>query len=183
MGEPIHIAITRRVRKEHAGEFQAALAEFARRSLSEPGTVGVHCMHPAPGSDSAEFGILRSFASAADRDAFYESPLYKEWLERIKPMIEGDPAYRRLDGLEAWFYNPQSPLPPPKWKMALVTWFAVVMLLLLLNPLFALLFHSFPYVAQVFAGNAILVPILTWIVMPALTRLLAGWLFTKPART
>jgi len=32
-----------------------------------------------------------------------------------------------------------------------------------------------------FAGNAILVPILTWIVMPALTRLLAGWLFTKPA--
>ena len=31
-------------------------------------------MHPPPGSGSTEYGILRSFASAAERDAFYAAP-------------------------------------------------------------------------------------------------------------
>jgi uncharacterized protein len=75
LSETIHIAISRRVRKTHIAQFEGALAEFANRSLAEPGMRGVHCLHPPPGSVSTEYGILRSFASTADRDAFYQSPL------------------------------------------------------------------------------------------------------------
>ena len=81
MGDPIHIAITRRVRKERVADFERALADFASRSLAEPGTRGVHCLHPPPGSDSREYGIMRSFASAEDRQAFYEI-LYLQGLAR-----------------------------------------------------------------------------------------------------
>ena len=42
MSEPIHIAVTRRVKKSHIAEFERALAEFASRSLAEPGARGVH---------------------------------------------------------------------------------------------------------------------------------------------
>ncbi|WP_437538956.1 hypothetical protein WME79_22820 [Sorangium sp. So ce726] len=35
MSRTIHVAITRRVRKEHAEAFERGLAEFARRSLDE----------------------------------------------------------------------------------------------------------------------------------------------------
>jgi antibiotic biosynthesis monooxygenase (ABM) superfamily enzyme len=112
MGEPIHIAITRRVRKSHVAQFERALADFASRSLAEPGTRGVHCLHPPPGSGSTEYGIMRSFASTADRDEFYQTPLYQEWLARIEPMVEGEPTYRQLDGLEAWFRNPKGTMPP-----------------------------------------------------------------------
>jgi uncharacterized protein len=103
MSEPIHIAVTRRVKKSHIAEFERALAEFASRSLAEPGARGVHCLHPPPGSESMEYGIMRSFASTADRDAFYQTPLYRKWLTRIAPMVEGEATYRQLEGLEHGF--------------------------------------------------------------------------------
>jgi hypothetical protein len=71
-----------------------------------------------------EYGIMRSFASTADRDAFYQTPLYRERLTRIEPMVEGEATYRQLEGLEAWFRSPHAPM-PPRWKMALLTWIAV----------------------------------------------------------
>jgi uncharacterized protein len=80
--EPIHIAITLRVRKSHVAEFERALEDFASRSFAEPGARGVQCLYPRPGSASTEYGILRSFASTADRDAFYGSAFFKDWLAR-----------------------------------------------------------------------------------------------------
>src|SRR5690242_15428599 len=124
MAETVHIAVIRRVQKAHVASFERALADFASRSLAEPGARGVHCIYPPPGSGSNEYGILRSFASTADRDAFYERDLYKKWLAEIEPMVEGAPTYRRWEGLEAWFRDPHNP-PPPRWKMALLTWVAV----------------------------------------------------------
>jgi uncharacterized protein len=124
MDEPIHIAITLRVRKPHVAEFERALADFARRSLAEPGARGVQCLYPPPGSASSDYGNMRGFASAADRDAFYRTALFKDWLARIEPMVEGESTRRQLDGLEAWFRNGAEPM-PPRWKMALLTWIAV----------------------------------------------------------
>ena len=69
--------MTRRVRKTHIAQFEHALAHFASRSLAEPGARGVHCLHPPPGSGSTEYGIMRSFASAADRDALYQTPFIR----------------------------------------------------------------------------------------------------------
>ncbi|MDI1444324.1 antibiotic biosynthesis monooxygenase [Polyangium sp. 6x1] len=176
MAETIHIAIVRRVKKTHIEAFERALTEFASRSLAEPGARGVHCLYPPPGSDSTEYGILRSFASAADRDAFYETPLYKEWLARIAPMVEGEPTYRRLEGLEAWFRDTAEPM-PPRWKMALLTWIAVwpvsmivpALLLPLLGPKFPQLLAS-----GVIAGG--IVAVLTWGAMPLLVKLAHPWL-------
>jgi antibiotic biosynthesis monooxygenase (ABM) superfamily enzyme len=86
MSEPIHIAITRRVSPAHVAEFERALSEFASQSLAEPGMRGVHVLYPPSGSTSLEYGIMRSFASDADRDAFYASPLYTTWLQKIEPI-------------------------------------------------------------------------------------------------
>ena len=63
---------------------------------------------PPPGSTSSEFGILRTFANEQERDAFYASPLFQAWKERIAPLTEGEPQYRQLHGLEAWFRSPQA---------------------------------------------------------------------------
>ena len=115
MDEPIHIAITLRVRKAHLAEFERALADFARQSLAEPGARGVYCLYPPSDSASTEYGLMRSFANAADRDAFYDSLLFKDWLARIEPMVEGKSARRQLSGLEAWFRDDGEAM-PPRWN-------------------------------------------------------------------
>ncbi|HEY5895552.1 MAG TPA: antibiotic biosynthesis monooxygenase [Chthoniobacterales bacterium] len=176
MEEPIHIAITRRVRKTHIAEFERALADFASRSLAEPGARGVHCLHPPPGSGSTEYGILRTFASVADRDAFYETALYKDWLVRIEPMVEGEASYRRLDGLEAWFREPHGAM-PPRWKMALLTWIAVWPVSMIVPAILVPLLG--PNISKILTSGVVsagIVIVLTWVAMPLLVKVAHSWL-------
>jgi antibiotic biosynthesis monooxygenase (ABM) superfamily enzyme len=59
---PIHIAITRRVRPGREAEFQQALREFLQTSFAHGGVQGASMLTPPPGSDTREYGILRTFA-------------------------------------------------------------------------------------------------------------------------
>ena len=99
---PIHIAITRRVRAGREAEFQEALREFFQTSFAHGGVLGATMIVPPPGSDSREFGILRTFADEKERDAFYASPIFKAWEEKCAPLTEsGSWTQRPLHGLEA----------------------------------------------------------------------------------
>jgi antibiotic biosynthesis monooxygenase (ABM) superfamily enzyme len=176
MDEPIHIAITLRVRRSHVAEFERALTDFARRSLAEPGARGVHCIYPPPGSASTEYGLMRSVASAADRDAFYETILFKDWLARIEPMVEGKSTRRQLSGLEAWFRDGGEPM-PPRWKMALLTWPAVWLVSMLVRAVVApTLGPKLPQVLESGVVTAGVVVILAWIAMPFLVKIARPWL-------
>jgi uncharacterized protein len=176
MDEPIHIAITVRVRKTQVAEFERALTDFVSRSLAEPGARGVQCLYPPPGSASSEYGLIRSFASAADRDAFYKSALFKDWLAHIEPMVEGSSTRRELSGLEAWFRDGDGPM-PPRWKMALLTWPAVWLASTLMRTIVApALGPNVPQVVEAGFITAGVVVMLTWVVMPFLVRIARPWL-------
>ena len=60
-----------------------------------------------PGTDGREIGILRTFADEAERDAFYNSELFRDW-EAYASTITEEPVYRQFNGLEAWFRSPTS---------------------------------------------------------------------------
>jgi antibiotic biosynthesis monooxygenase (ABM) superfamily enzyme len=174
MDEPIHIAITVRVRKAQVAEFERALTDFVSRSLAEPGARGVQCLYPPPGSASTEYGLVRSFASAADRDAFCWSAFFKDWLARIEPMVEGRSTCRELRGLEAWFRDEHM---PPRWKIALLTWPAVWLASTLMRTIVApALGPNIPQVVEAGFITAGVVIILTWVVMPFLVRIARPWL-------
>ena len=50
--------------------------------------------------------------------------MFKAWEARARTLTEGEPVYRQLHGLEAWFRSPQTP--PPRWKMAVATLLGVL---------------------------------------------------------
>ena len=132
-------------------------------------------MVPPPGSSSSEFGILRTFASARERDAFYDSSMFKTWAAKVAPLTEEDWTYRELSGMEAWFRSPQQP--PARWKMALLTWLAVwpatVLVRTLLQPLLGPVLPSVLFAGAVAAG---VVAILTWVAMPLVVKAARSWL-------
>lgn len=176
MNEPIHVAITRRVKPGCEAEFKEALHEFIRASLSHKGVMGAGMLVPPPDSEIREYGILRTFRNERERDAFYESPIFKDWESRVKPWVEGKPLYRKLHGLEAWFRNPSQPN-PPEWKMAFLTFVAVwpvsMAVPALLNPLLGQRVPNVIFAGAVAAG---IVLVLTWVAMPVLVKLAGHWL-------
>ena len=177
MNEPIHIAITRRVKPGCEADFQKALQEFFKTSFAHIGVHGASMLVPPPGSPSPEFGILRSFANAQERDAFYASPMFKTWEDQIKPLTEGDPVHRELTGLEAWFRSPQNP--PPRWKMAVATYLGVVPVIMGLSLTIGPVVRSWNFILNNLVFNACVVALLTWVVMPLITRILHRWLHSK----
>jgi antibiotic biosynthesis monooxygenase (ABM) superfamily enzyme len=170
----IHVAITRRVRPGCEAEFQEALRDFFRASLAETGVLGVHMLTPPPNSGLREYGILRTFASESEREAFYRSPLFAAWQARVAPLVEGEPEYRELSGLEAWFRAGRSL--PPRWKMAVATLLGVYPTSVALSMTLGEVLRAWPLLVAHLVFSVVMVALLTWVVMPAVTRVLRGWL-------
>ena len=179
--QPIHVAITRRIKPGREQEFQTALKEFFARSLAESGVHGAAMLVPPPGSNSMEYGIIRSFASAAERDAFYASPLYFEWKKRVAPLSESEPEARELHGLEA-FFRGNSPAPPPRWKMAIVTYIGVEIVTISLAFTLGRATRSWNFFIANPIQNICVVGLLTWVVMPIVTKALSPWLRNKKGK-
>jgi uncharacterized protein len=178
MDKPIHIAVIRRVRPGREAEFQQALREFIQESFAHGGVLGAGMFVPLPGSDSREYGVLRSFRNEQEREDFYKSPLFKAWQERVKTLTEGEPVYRKLHGLEAWFRNPAQPN-PPLWKMALVTYIGVDVVTTLLFWIIGPLIQNWTFLIRNSVFNIVVVACLTWIAMPLLVRAFNSWLQPK----
>jgi uncharacterized protein len=72
------------------------------------------------------------------------------------------------------------PAGPPRYKLAVLTWAAaygvITVLLALLGPAIA----SWPLVLRTLVLSVTMVMALTWVIMPRLTRLFAGWLHAQP---
>jgi len=172
--DSIHVAVTRQVKPGCEEEFEHALREFARESLREPGTTGVHLIEPVPGANGCEYGILRSFDSEDASRRFYHSEIFRQWQKRAEPLVVGDSAVRRLHGLEAFFRELNHA--PPRWKMAIVTWLGVFPTVLLWSSALPQFLGGLPQLIIVAIVNVFVVVTLTWAVMPLLTQLFAQWL-------
>lgn len=168
----IHVAITRKVIPGKEEEFKKALRDFLGESFLYDGVYGASMITSLPGADSNEIGILRTFKDEAERDAFYKSNLFKEWDAYASTLTE-KPVYRQLTGLEAWF---RSPLPPPRWKMAIATLGGVFPTSLFLSLTIGPLVRSFPVFLRLFIIATLMVGLLTWVVMPLVIKIFKGWL-------
>jgi len=180
MNEPVHVAIVRTVKPGCEAAFERALHEFVQKSLSLPGQMGVQIIRPAPGSNSRQYGVIRRFADQEALTAFRASPEYLEWNELAVDLTEGDGRAEELCGLESWFTLPGQPLRPlPQWKMAIATYLGVVPVIMFLSLTLGRLIQNWNFILNNIVFNAFVVALLTWVVMPLITRALHGWLQTK----
>ena len=169
---PIHVAITRKVLPGKEEEFKQALRRFLGESFLHGGVQGAGMITSLPGSDSREIGILRTFADEAERDAFYDSQLFRDW-EAYASTLTEEPSYRQLTGLEAWF---RSPVPPPRWKMAVATLCGVFPTSLFLSLTLGRVIQPLPMMLRVAIIATCMVGLLTWVVMPQVIKILKPWL-------
>jgi antibiotic biosynthesis monooxygenase (ABM) superfamily enzyme len=178
--EGYHVAITRRVRRGHEDQFVAALREFIRESLAVPGVGGALLIAPHAAGDERTYGILRTFDNEAASEQFYSSELFRTWEARVAPMVEGEYSKSKLEGLAPFFYGVRGG-PPPKWKMAVVTWLGVFPAVVLWSTVLHAALTGLPALLMTALVSAFVVATLAWFAMPLLTRVLGKWLRSKSA--
>ena len=180
----ITISITRTVKPGREAEFERALHDFVQRSFSLPGQLGVHIMRPAPGSSSREYGIVRKFSNRAALVAFRTSAEYLAWNQLAVELTEGKGRTEELCGLESWFTATGAPLLAlPRWKMAIATFLGVFPVATVLSLTLGPAIKSWHFLLSHALFNACVVILLTWVVMPLVTRVLHNWLQDPKRKT
>lgn len=174
---PVTMSVTRRVRAGREGEFEAWAAGLSAEAGRFPGHLGVGVIRPAR-VGPREYTVVVRFSDFASFRAWQDSPQRAAWLARSRDLLEGEPRESVTGGLEFWFTPPESPVlrQPPRWKMALLTVVALYPLNLLLNLLLAPHLTGWPLAGRLLLLAVLVVGLMTYAVMPWVTRIFAGWL-------
>ncbi len=180
---PVSTQVVRRIKAGQEEAFERTLKEFFVKVKPIPGQLSVNVVKPGPGS--RDWGILRTFASEEHRDQFFASEIFRDYEQFVSQFVEGEGQVEHLCGLETWFTPPGAVamVPPPRWKMAIVTFFGVYFTSTLVGLLLGPSLRNLPHWLSSAVAVAITVVCLTWLVMPNLSRLLRRWLSPEPAQS
>jgi uncharacterized protein len=117
--------------------------------------------------------VVFAFDSRRDLDAWLHSDERTEVLRLIEPLIEGDRTLNVVGGFAGWFSTDRA---PQRWKQAVAVLIVLFPTTLGLGLLQRSLAPDMPWMAALFVSNVAGVALLTWLLMPLVTRWLAAWL-------
>ena len=171
--------IRHEVRPGHDADYEAWVADVLPIAESFPGHHGVAIIRPPEGS--RVYTIVLHFDTLEHLRGWLESEVRRRLLDKVQPFLTHAPGEVEIKaGLEFW-------LSPPGQKHAR----PYTQFLLILSALYPLslgmawlaqpLFAAVPALAlaplRAFILAASIVAVMTWIVMPRYTRLVAAWLY------
>lgn len=168
------------VRPEREQGYEAWFHGIAADARKFKGHLGVSTIRPQDHSHP-EYVVILKFDCYGNLKTWLESDVRHEWIERLQPLIEQPESIQTLTGLETWFSLRNQPLkaPPPRYKMALVTWMGVFVTLTVVSRLLAPILSNLPILLNQLITTGLVVALLTYLIMPRLTRLFKRWLYPK----
>jgi hypothetical protein len=173
----VTVTVARRVAAGREQEFTRWYDGIIGCAARFPGFLGAGILRPH--ETGHDWHVVYRFA---DDDALHRweaSPERADWLRRAEAFAE-ETGVQRVSGLETWFSLPGRTAPaPPKWKMAAVTIVAIIPLVLLMNVLVLPLLDGWPLIGRTLVFSLTLTGLMTWVVMPRLSRLFRRFLYGR----
>lgn len=192
MSEPITVSIRREVDPERITEATAWVQTGLNLAAKYPGFLGSGWVRA--GEDSQVWHMLYRFANEESLVAWETSGEREWWLSMGEGFVRSERSKRRT-GIEGWFDEPTTgtitvPVAdgttttvaigtaPPRWKQAVSIWLGFyplnVAFTYALSPVPG--WDALPIWLRVLAMTLVLTPIMTYWVLPWVTRMLRGWL-------
>ena len=175
---PVTAVAARRVKRGREREFEEWVSGILAAAKEFPGYLGSEVLRPSDSEDDDEYRVVFRFDHASNLHAWEESEERQRLLREAEPLIHEERVHV-LTGLETWFTLPSKPgePAPPRYKMALVTWLAVFPLITAILLLFGPLLSLLPMLLRTLVLTGVMVTLMTYIVMPRMTRLFSFWLY------
>ena len=183
---PVTVSFTRRADPGHATEMVAWIRSGLLLAEGFPGFLGGGWVRTRGGSD--EWHMLARFDSPDSLAGWEASPERRWWLGSAQGLAEMTRAERRT-GIEGWFDTPEQveavgPVQagPPRWKQATTIWLAFFPLNLLATVTLGALIADWPVVPRTAVLTLVLTPLMVYLILPRITRLLGWWLHGRRFR-
>jgi uncharacterized protein len=175
------LVLTRRARPGHEAPFEDVLRRISGYARGFPGHQGVTIVRPPAGA-TAPYTILAHFDDRAAADAWLADAGRARLVAEAGLHADDGLDVRTLSGLEGWVRQSGQPVivPPPRWKVAVATWVGILPVLEIIFFVFVPYLAPLPPALRPVVLSAVMIPVMTYGVMPAVTRLLRPFLY--PAR-
>ncbi|WP_309229821.1 MULTISPECIES: antibiotic biosynthesis monooxygenase [unclassified Blastococcus] len=175
-GRPVTVTVARVVPSDRRAAFERWADDVLQVAAGFPGNLGASLLLPGP--DSAEYHLVYRFADDEALAAWEGSAERRAALARAEELAP-EVRYARVDGLENFL--PRSAPAGPRWRLTLVTIAAVFAITSLFQLLVTPHLGGWPVEVRLLLSATVVVLLLGHVAMPALTRLLGGWL--RPAES
>lgn len=128
---------------------------------------------------ATEYAIILRFDSYSNLSSWNNSQERKDLIESSKHLYAEVKPELALTGLDFWFVGKHNAEHPVKWKMMLVTVIIIFALLKVLMPFLGkvLGYLELPEFLNTLLSIMVMVALMTYLLMPAINRLLYRWLF------
>jgi uncharacterized protein len=180
---PITVSITRRVPPERAKEAQAWLRSGQDLAQAWPGYLGSGWVRSGP--DRREWHMLYRFEDAGSLAAWEASSERAWWLASAVGIAEHARTERRT-GIEGWFDDPRdvsiaaaAPPAPPRWKQMVSIFVAFYPLSLVVQLALGPVLAPLDLWLRVLATVVVATPVMTYLLLPLVTRALRPWLLRR----
>jgi antibiotic biosynthesis monooxygenase (ABM) superfamily enzyme len=180
---PVTIIVTRKAKKGKISEFEEWMDGITHEAMKFEGHMGANIIRPADPSNP-EYVIIFRFNTYENLTKWEKSETRKKWIDKGKDVTEGEAKVEKQTGLEFWFTPNSVSAPaaveqPPRYKMAIVVTGIIFVLVSVLLPQIRQLTLSLPVLLSTLVGVVIMVLLMTYVLMPSVTRLLRPWLLKK----
>ena len=175
--DPITVVVAQRVKPGCEAEYETWISHIIEVSSTYPGHLGANVIRPQPGV-RPEYVVVFRFDRYEHLKGWMTSRDREYWVEQAKPLVAADPQVQEISGIEAWFSLPGQLLKtPPRYKTALLTFAAVYVLINVLTRVLAPVLSRVPAWVASLMICSIMVLLLTYVVMPRISRLFSKWLY------
>jgi antibiotic biosynthesis monooxygenase (ABM) superfamily enzyme len=175
--QPVTVVIAQRVKPGREADYEAWISGITQVSSTYPGHLGAHIIRPQPGI-RPEYVVVFRFDHYEHLKTWMTSRDRQHWVAKAQPLVDAEPQIQQISGIEAWFSIPGQVLKtPPRYKMALLTWGVVYILLNLLGRTVSPLLGIFPAWLATLLQSGLMVVLMTYLVMPQITQIFSRWLY------
>lgn len=175
---PVTVDVVRQVKPGCKAQFEQALKDTIAAAEGFEGHLGVNVFRSNDGQQ-IEYRIVFKFDHLSHLKQWEDSPIRARLLERVNRLTVGEGKVQVLTGLETWFTLPvqKAMVPPPRYKMVLLTWMVIFPLINVIPPLLQKILASLPPLPRGAIAALCMVSLMTYIVMPRVTKLFSPWLY------
>lgn len=176
--DAVTLVLSRTVKAGHEQAFEDVLHRLVAEVRRQPGHLAVATLTPAPAGPRI-YTIVSHFTSGADADVWLASDKRAELVAEADLHSAGELRTRYVAGLEAWLTRPGSPviIAPARWRTVVLSAAALLPLLELITYLLAPRLAGLPAWARPLISVVIVIPLMQYVVMPALARPARGFLY------
>lgn len=176
--EMVTVVVSRVIKAGQEKLYENWVKETRKEIEKFEGFRGTNLLRPKT-QQSREYVVLFYFNDHKNLNAWMESEIREQMMKQVEPLTQGTANIQMGTGLEYWFVLPSKSvsLPPPRYKMVVMTWLAIVPLIFLIPPVIIGFLMDWPSFIQILPVAAIITLLMTYVVMPLMIRVFKFWLF------